>query len=129
MGKAEVITVIYSEQFRKEMVNYPDEDLRLIGRFVLHLNSYGFEGLEGRNKPSDNVPFNDPDYVAKSEYAKEYNLWHYHIGIPHYDKSKPFGDRTSEYVLHYRKVDSTTIKIVDLSSHPPFKLPSKLYLN
>lgn len=44
-----------------------------------------------------------------------------------YDEEKPFGDRTSEYVLHYQRF-TEKIKIVDYSAHPPFHLPNENYL-
>ncbi len=60
------------------------------------------------------------------ERVKEYNLWHYHIGIPNYEQASN-GDMVSEYVLHYIRGEDHII-IVDLDSHPPFNLPSDEYL-
>lgn len=87
--------------FAKEVLNFPDDDRKKIKAFIDHVKAYGLNGLEGRNKSSDNVPTDDRDFVNKVQVALQLKLWHYHIGIDAYDMSKPFGDRTSEYVLHY----------------------------
>ncbi|OKP31342.1 hypothetical protein [Serratia fonticola] len=116
-------------QFGKELVNYPDEDKKKIYAFLLHVKNNGFHGLEGRNKSSDNVHKDDPGYLEKVRLAVQHKLWHYHIGIVEYDYSKPHGDRTSEYVLHYmNECIPQEVKIVDFSSHPPFRPPSAAYL-
>lgn len=122
-----MIEVRYSQLFVRIMRNFPKDELLKIGQFVTHLERNGFVGLAGRNKSSSDIPFDDPDYVAKFEYAKKYNLWHYHIGIPHYNEKNGFGDYTSKYVIHYIKGDDF-IKIVDFSAHPPFQLPIEDYL-
>lgn len=90
--------------------------------FVAHLKNFGFDSLEGCNKSSDNVPKDDPQWSIKVAYAQKYNLWHYHIGIPNYETSTK-GDKVSEYILHYIKGDDF-VKLVSISYHPPFELPS-----
>lgn len=122
--------VLISKQFKKEFKNYPDPDRLAISKFINHIFTYGFEKLEGLNKKSDDVKKDDPAFLSKVKYAQENNLWHYHIGIKQFDTSKPFGERTSEYVLHYQLLDGgKEVRIVDYSSHPPFKLPGKIYLD
>lgn len=116
-------------QFGKELANYPQEDRLKIISFIIHLKNSGFSGLEGRNKSSDNVHKDDPHYPTKVALAIQYKLWHYHIGIDEYDYSKPYGDRTSEYVIHYiNELVPQEIKVVDFSAHPPFRPPSATYL-
>lgn len=121
------INVVLGERFAKEFSNFPETDKRLINRFIFHLQNNGFNGLEGINKRSDDVRKDDPLFAQKVQYAQTHHLWHYHIGIPEYNLNKPFGKRTSEYVLHYQLLGST-VRIVDYSSHPPFKLPNIDYL-
>lgn len=118
--------VLYGEKFRQHLKNYPRADQLKIKAFIEHIEQHGFNGLQGRNKPSEDVPANHPNWHAVVTYAQKHNLWHYHIGIPTYTTSKQ-GDMTSEYVLHYIKGDGF-IKIVDLSAHPPLHLPNETYL-
>lgn len=120
------IAVYFGEIFLKEMQNFPEKDIQKIGDFARHVANYGFSGLPGRNKMPDAVPKDDPNRSCKVQYAQNYNLWHYHIGIPEY-KSGKHGYLTSEYVLHYIKGDGF-IKIVDMTAHTPLKLPKKEYL-
>ncbi|WP_071058475.1 hypothetical protein [Pelistega sp. MC2] len=120
------ISVFFGTLFLKEMKNFPQEDIIKIGDFARHVASSGFLGLPGKNKMSDNVPKNDPNWLYKVKYAQDYNLWHYHIGIPKYNNGNS-GHLTSEYVLHYIKGDGY-IKIVDMTAHPPMILPKIEYL-
>lgn len=121
------MVVDFGELFRKEFNNYLEADQQKIFAFVKHVREFGLENLEGRNKPSSNVDTNDPNFLNKVRYATDNKLYHYHIGIPNYTLS-PKGDKTSKYVLHYVLVDVNTIKIVDMSEHPPFKMPSEKHL-
>ncbi|MFW2178182.1 MULTISPECIES: hypothetical protein [unclassified Moraxella] len=121
------LKVILGKQFREELRHFPTADQEKIANFIEHVQLHGLNQLEGRNKKSDNVPKDNPNWLSKVKFAQQYNLWHYHIGIPSYDVNTVFGDRTSEYILHYVLYDDM-IKIVDFSDHPPFKLPSESYL-
>ncbi|SSY70675.1 hypothetical protein [Alysiella crassa] len=121
------MNVELGKRFQQELKNYPTADKIKIADFILHIQKHGFTGLAGRNKPSHEVPKDDPKWLEKVQYAQQHRLWHYHIGIPEYDVNKPFGEQTSKYVLHYMKWDNA-IRIVDFSEHPPFSLPTELYL-
>ncbi|PHM70397.1 hypothetical protein [Xenorhabdus kozodoii] len=117
-------------QFAKEILNYPIEDKKKILAFIKHTQQNGLRELEGRNKSSDDVDKDDPFFPTKVKFAQQHKLWHYHIGVVEYDLSKPFGDRTSEYVLHYiNQLVPDELKVVDFSGHPPFKMPLSSYLN
>lgn len=120
------LKVTFGIRFKKEMLNFPTEDARKIRHFVKHVKEYGLKNLQGRNKPSDEVPTDDPNWREKVRYAQIHNLWHYHIGIPDYADGVK-GDKTSEYILHYIR-DDRMIKIVDFNRHPPFRLPTTDYL-
>lgn len=109
------------------MRHFPESDLDIIADFANHVRTYGLINLTGRNKPSHEVPTDDPDWREKVAYAQHHHLWHYHIGIPCYDAGNDEGDKTSEYLLHYIR-GAQEIKIVDFSAHPPFQLPSEDYL-
>lgn len=111
------------KQVRKIISKLSDGDKEKIRQFIQHIEQHDFVGLIGRNKSSDQVPKGTPNRSAKIKYAQEHQLWHYHIGIPEYiDDGKKNGDKTSQYLIHYIKNDGV-IKIVDFSSHPPFRLP------
>lgn len=111
----------------KEIPNFPIEDKAKIRQFITYVQQHGLINLAGRNKPSHEVPTDDPDWREKVAYAQRHHLWHYHIGIPCYDADSGEGDKTSEYLLHYIRGEQE-IKIVDFSAHPPFQLPSEDYL-
>lgn len=123
MDYSNLLNVSISKSFAQLFRRLPQQDKEKILLFIRHVKKYGFTGLEGKNKASDSVPTSDPNWLIKVKYAQQFNLWHYHIGIPTFDTSLPFGMRTSQYILHYIKEDGF-IKIIDLSSHPPFSLPA-----
>lgn len=116
------------KEFARVFSNFPVGDQDKILDFIEHVEVHGFDGLEGKNVSSTNVDKDDPQFILKVQKARQYNLFHYHIGIPSYRVS-PNGYKTSEYVIHYRKISVNEIKIVDMSSHPPFQLPSNVHLD
>ncbi|WLF84400.1 hypothetical protein [Moraxella sp. ZY210820] len=118
--------VEFTPRFKQYLRNFPETDRQKISAFVTHVQQYGLTGLKGRNKNSDNVPTNDPNWSERVAYAQKYQLWHYHIGIPNYELSER-GDYVSEYILHYIREEQRII-IVDMSPHPPFQLPDIDYL-
>ncbi|MCW0310544.1 hypothetical protein NB694_000344 [Pantoea ananatis] len=97
--------------------------------FINHVKIRGLTDLEGRNKDSSEVPDDAVDRDAKIKQAKDKKWWHYHIGINFYKTYKSFGDRTSEYVLHYANYSPYYIRVAKLDYHPPFLLPFDDYLN
>lgn len=117
--------VVFSRYFRDCYANFSESDRRKIYSFYEHVKKHGLVELEGRNKNSDNVHKDDPNFLEKVAYAIKHKLWHYHIGIVRYDLSRPFGHRTSEWVLHYVNESPESIKIADLDWHPPFRLPTE----
>jgi len=121
------LTVKFGQVFINRFNNYPIPDQKKIADFAYHINISGFSGLPGRNKSSDDVDTNDHLFIEKVKFAKENNLYHYHIGIPEYDTTNQIGDWTSEYILHYRFLDNVVL-IADLDNHPPFTLPDIKFL-
>lgn len=122
------IVIKRGRKFKEEFKRFPESDQLKIAKFISHVKKHGFQGLEGRNKKSDDVDKNDGEFLKKIQKVRQHNLWHYHIGIICYNMLLPFGDRTSEYVLHYVRPLYSYLGIVDFSSHPPFKLPRDDYL-
>ena len=80
--------VRFGQIFLKHFNNFPKADQIKIRAFAKHIEQFGFDGLQGRNKSSDDAPMTHPNWSERIIYAKTHNLWHYHIGIPHYEKSK-----------------------------------------
>lgn len=115
--------VVFGETFYQHFKNFPKSDQIKIMQFVDNVETYGLENLTGRNKSSDNVPTDDPNWLTKVRYAQQYKLWHYHIGIPNYETATN-GEQVSEYILHYQRFDNE-IRLVSMSYHPPFELPTE----
>lgn len=118
------VNVSVTEHFRARYRNYPPKNRKKISKFIAEVKANGFGGLEGRNKFSDDVSPDDPDFVVKVRFVHEHCLWHYHVGIHIYEPDTPYGDRTSMFVLHYKRFDPTNISVNHLSPHPPFVLPT-----
>lgn len=119
--------VTLSNDFEKKIVNFPKDDRLKIAEFIQHVEQYDLNNLKGRNKSSDNVPHHHPNWSERVAYAQKHKLWHYHIGIPNYEITQN-GECVSEYILHHIR-EEDEIKLVALSYHPPFELPSEQYLH
>ena len=123
-----VIHVVdFSVHFAKVYEMAPANDLDFVDDFIEHVEANGFEGLPGRLKISWDLHPDDPQFASKTQYAMKYQLWHYHVGMGKggYDQSRPYGDWTSEWVLHLRRHGcGQRTTIVDWDPHPPFVLPS-----
>lgn len=106
-----------------------DPKVDSINQFIDHVETSGFSGLPGRIKKSDDINPNIPGWRAKIEYVRANNLWHYHMGYPCWDESRPPGDWTSQYVLHLMRHEcGERTTIIHYSEHPPFKLPQPNFL-
>lgn len=126
-GRSLVHTVDMSTHFAKIYANGAANDIDFVDDFIEHVEENGLVDLPGRLKISWDVHKDDPQYASKSQYAKKYLLWHYHLGMGKggYDKSRAYGDWTSEWVLHLRRHScGTRTTIVDWDPHPPFVLPT-----
>lgn len=121
------LTVIPTETFDDSLARLCREDRRVILEFHSHLDYVGLIGLPGRLKRSDHVDTDRNDWLERVQLVREYNLWHYHVGIPSYDRRKPRGDWTSQTIVHLSITD-TTVVLIDIDSHPPFMLPDRLVL-
>lgn len=119
-----------SDLFAQQFKHFPAGDQVKIADFIIHCQTHGLTRLPGKIRHSDNVPGTDPDYYTKVRYARDNYLWHYHIGIPVYDRPAPWIPYlTSEYVLHFQKFPGNkVIRIVDLGDHDPMLLPQPQYL-
>lgn len=73
----ELVKVEYGIKFKAHLKNFPVADQLKIKAFVEHIEQFGFDGLQGRNKSSDDVPVTHPNWSERIIYAKTHNLWHY----------------------------------------------------
>lgn len=124
------MAVEIGEEFGKDLKKGREAVRQAVAAFVVHLGEHGFVNLRGRNKPSWIIRRDDPKRDEKIAAAKRLHLYHYHIG-PKYNASHD-GD-TSEHVLHYQLLTmddgEILVRIVDMSRHPPFKLPDQKHLD
>jgi len=113
----------FGKQFAVEFGRYPENQQDKILDFT---DVYE----EGKISPSwRGIDKTDPIY----NYTYSNNLWHYHIGIPDYVKSKYNNYLTSDMILHFqRKQQIDHIRLVDITWHYKangmFWLPSPEYL-
>jgi len=63
--------VKYGEIFSLNLSNFPKSDRFKIAEFVFHVQENGLINLQGRNKSSDNVPTDDPNWRTKVLYAQK----------------------------------------------------------
>lgn len=56
------MNVLYGEKFRQHLKNFPKSDQLKIKAFVEYVEEFGFDGLQGRNKSSDDVPKVHPNW-------------------------------------------------------------------
>lgn len=116
------------QQLVKEEILEEDQ-IDKVFNFVKHVSANGLKNLEGRNKDSSNVPLHVDDYAARVAKAVAKKWWHYHIGISLYEQRRSFGDKTSEYVIHYSNYSPYYIRLGKLDYHPPFRIPNDNWLN
>ena len=109
--------------FLKVYNRLSNNDIKAIDNFIETVEEGKINDLPGRNKNSNRVDARHPNYKALKDFATKYDLWHYHVGIPLYDKTNGAKDFTSQFVLHYRRFQDNII-IVKLDNHSPFALPS-----
>ncbi|EPV0699026.1 MULTISPECIES: hypothetical protein [Klebsiella] len=115
--------VSYSKYFLNKISTLTGDELMLIGIFIFQFSNNGFSALPGRNKASTGVSKKHVNRIKLIQYAIKNNLWHYHVGHIKYNQAKSFGDWTSEYVVHYQKLNNNSIRLVSYSKHPPFIMP------
>jgi hypothetical protein len=123
----------FGKQFAVEFGRYPENQQDKILDFTDVYEEFGlrdFSKYQGKISPSwRGIDKTDPIY----NYTYSNNLWHYHIGIPDYIKSKYNNYLTSDMILHFqRKQQIDHIRLVDITWHYKangmFWLPSPEYL-
>ncbi len=113
-----------SVSFARIYARLPANESQPIDDLIDHVEAKGLTGLPGRLKKSDDINPSTAGWLAKVNFVRTFNLYHYHAGFPVWDLSRPHGDYTSEWVIQmmlspcgYR----TTL--VTWNKHPPFELP------
>jgi hypothetical protein len=119
-------TFSFKKQFAIEFLRYPIEQQDKILGFAETFEQHGlgdFSCYQGKITPSwKGVYPPHPDY----EYALTNDLWHYHIGIPHYT-SVHAKYMTSDCVLHFQWVNQGNhIDLVDIYDH--YRADGSFYL-
>lgn len=106
-----------------------DDDADRVTDFVIHLSQQGFKNLEGRNKRSNEALPDDKRFMSKAQFAIEYKLFHYHVGIDNYEGDE-HGDKKSKYLVHYSfdHVENAA-KVICVNYHPNFILPKIQQIN
>lgn len=142
--------IIIKDVAKNKIKNFSQKERKKINFFFETFQKQGFLGIKCndyknycnhfkirnqknyliRNKKSTSVDTNDPEFSIKVEYARKEKLWHYHLGF--YDSNENNlegyrlsnnGDLTSQWIIHYAKINDNEITIWDLDCHPPFSLP------
>ncbi len=120
----------FGVQFQKEFVNYPLDQKKAVYEFV---QTYQEHGLGNFSRFQGKIAASWRNATPEDEaYAREHNLWHYHVGLPIYEQS-PYGDyMTSDWLLHFKWDSNEHIILVDIFQHSQssgkFYLPSPTYL-
>lgn len=123
--------VSFSVKFLSEYPNFPADQQQAIVNFVATFKEFGldFDKYQGKIAPSYRM---QDKTQASYEYVFKNNLWHYHLGLPKYVKSNFGTYHTSDMILHFQKISTHEIKIVDITSHykvtGEFWLPTEDYL-
>lgn len=125
-------TVSFNKVFAAQFARFDEKDQDKILDFVEQFERCGladFSNYEGKIAPSwSNLTPDHPSYI----YAKDNDLWHYHIGLPEYIQRHP-KYKTSDWVLHFQwTVGGRELNLVDMCYHytadGEFYLPSERYL-
>lgn len=124
----------FGKQFAIEFGNYPKKQQDKILDFTDIYEEHGlidFSKYQGKISPSwRGIEKTDPIY----DFTYSNNLWHYHVGLPSYTKSKYNNYLTSDMILHFQwKKRCTHIRILDITDHyrsnGEFWLPNSNYLD
>lgn len=120
----------FSEHFTQKYDGLSEVEQNLIDDFVFHFIEHGLDRFSGKIAPTDNVPALDPDRINKIWWANKHHLYHAHIGYPHWIPSRnPWGTyQTSDYLVHFQKLNPSYIALVDYGSHNPFLIPERQML-
>ena len=128
-----------SDLFKDRLKHLGKAERMKVRRFLAVFQNGGFQAIDShfiesyrvRNKNSDNVRKDDPEFIAKVSFAIKYKLWHYHAGFYNINNNYPIddgyklsdaNDLVSQWLIHYQKISNSHIVLVDLKAHPPLDI-------
>jgi mRNA-degrading endonuclease RelE of RelBE toxin-antitoxin system len=121
-----IYTVKFYKQFSIEFQNYPLCQQDKILDFVETFEQHGLSDFSKYNGKISQSWATLQEEDINYHYAKNNNLWHYHIGIPHY-KQLHQKYKTSDVVLHFQwHNQGSTVYLVDIYDH--YKVDGSFYL-
>lgn len=108
----------FGKQFAVQFGHYPEDQQDKILDFTDIYEEFGlkdFSKYQGKITPSwRGIDKTDPIY----DFTYSNNLWHYHIGMPDYVKSKYNNYSTSDMILHFQRKDhKKLIRLLDITWH------------
>ena len=124
----------FGKKFAVEFKNYPENQQDKILDFTDIYEENGlsdFSKFQGKISPSwRGIDKTNPIY----DFTYSNSLWHYHVGLPDYIKSKYNNYLTSDMILHFQwKNNSNHIRVLDITWHykrnGEFWLPHSDYLD
>lgn len=126
-------SVDYSESFLKyyDAANQTGltHQLDCIDEFIDHFLEKGLSGWRGKVAPSNRLPEGYPNREIAISHAEEHNLWHAHIGDPCFKPSVSGRYLVSDGVIHFKRENPYTIKLISVSYHNPMELPDSDEIN
>ena len=124
----------FGKKFAVEFKNYPENQQDKILDFTDIYEENGlsdFSKFQGKIAPSwRGIDKTHPIY----DFTYSNSLWHYHVGLPDYIKSKYNNYLTSDMILHFQwKNKANHIRVLDITWHykrnGEFWLPNSDYLD
>ena len=124
----------FGKKFAVEFKNYPENQQDKILDFTDIYEENGlsdFSKFQGKIAPSwRGIDKTHPIY----DFTYSNSLWHYHVGLPEYIKSKYNNYLTSDMILHFQwKSNANHIRVLDITWHykrnGEFWLPNSDYLD
>ena len=108
----------FGKQFAVQFGRYPKDQQDKILDFTDIYEAFGlkdFSKYQGKIAPSwRGIDKTDPIY----DFTYSNNLWHYHIGMPDYMKSRYNNYSTSDMILHFQRKDHINlIRLLDITWH------------
>jgi hypothetical protein len=128
-------TTSFSLQFAQDFARFPVPDQLKVTTFLTQFESFGLQSFS--NYPGKIAPsWSGPATAANHAFARNNDLWHYHIGIPKLKPTQHGKYFTSDWLLHFQwpnwRTNGTSIHVVDLLPHTSsggtFNLPKPTQL-